>query len=104
MRIWLRFVVMLCAGCASLGSARHQATVSVVSAHAVLSAVQDDEMALVCGRPTAPPAPACVSAETNRVIATKLVTAFDYDGRVAALAALLLWLCLPESRPKEYLD
>ncbi len=70
-------------GCASLGGARHTATVTVVSAHAILSAAQDTERMLVCGLPTAPAAPACVAPATHRTISGYLATAFDLDGQVA---------------------
>lgn len=72
-------------GCASAGGPRHVAVVSVVSAHAVLSAVQDTERALVCGSATAPSAPNCVAADVHQRISADLVTAFDLDGRVARL-------------------
>ena len=70
-------------GCASLGGARHTATVSVVSAHAVLAAVQDTERALVCDGPTAPAPPLCVPPDVHRRNAGYFVTAFDLDGQVA---------------------
>lgn len=80
-------IALALSGC--MGTARHRATVTVVSAHAVLSAVQDGEAVLVCGRPTAPPAPRCVSAETHREVSAKLVTAFDIDGKVLQLVRAL---------------
>lgn len=75
-------LLMLGWSCAMAGP-RHIATVSVVSVHAVLSAVQDSERLMVCGTASAPAAPACVPAETHRKIAGDLVTAFDLDGQVA---------------------
>lgn len=66
-------------GCAP--KTHHVATVSVVSAHAVLSAIQDTERAAVCGAPTAPTP--CIPQATHQQIASKLVTAFDLDGRIA---------------------
>lgn len=72
-------------GCASIGAHRHAAAVTVVSAHAVLSAVQDTERALVCGTAAAPAPPACVTSDLHRTISAQLVTAFDLDGRVARL-------------------
>lgn len=72
-------------GCASLGTARHRTTVSVASAHAVLTAIREGELLLVCGKPSAPAPPACVSADRHRDISAKLVTAFDYDVKVAQL-------------------
>lgn len=76
-------------GCASMGGARHPATVSIVTAHAVLSAVQDGERLLVCGGASAPAAPACVPPDVHRKIAGELVTAFDLDGQVARLVRAL---------------
>jgi hypothetical protein len=75
--------------CASLGSPRHRAAISVVSADAILSAIQDSEMALVCGRSTAPAPPRCVPHERHQEISAKLVTAFQYDRRIAELVRAL---------------
>jgi len=75
------------AGCAS--TPRRMGTVSVVSSHAVLSAIQDTEGLLVCGRPTAPQAPQCVPLEKHREIAAKLETAFELEGRVARIVRAL---------------
>ena len=49
---------------------------------------------------------AAVSTTATGVIATGFgrPTSFLTAAGVAALAVLLLWLYLPESRPKEYLD
>lgn len=69
-------------GCASTG-VRHIATVSAVAAHSTLAAVQDTEMLLACGKPTAPAPPACVPADVHRENSAKLVTAFDADIAVA---------------------
>lgn len=71
-------------GCASSG-VRHVATVSVVSAHAVLAATQDTEMLLVCGKPGAPAAPACVPLAEHKVISAKLADAFGVDVQVATI-------------------
>jgi hypothetical protein len=70
-------------GCATLGSAKHRAAISVVSADAVLSAIQDTENGLVCGRATAPAPPACVPLEEHRAISAKLATAFQRDRQIA---------------------
>lgn len=69
-------------GCAGLLGARHRAQVTITSAHAVLSTIQDDEMLIVCGRPTAPAPPKCVPPERHRAISAKLATAFDLDAKV----------------------
>lgn len=75
--------------CVSLGGARHRAAVSVVSAHAVLAAIQDTEMGLVCGKVTAPAPPACVPVDTHKALSAKLATAFDYDAKALQLAKVL---------------
>ena len=72
-------------GCASLAGPRHGATVTVVGAHATLSAVQDTEMLLVCGKPGAPAEPLCVDTEKHKEISAKLATAFALDGDLARL-------------------
>jgi hypothetical protein len=72
--------------CASLGSARHRTALTVGSAHAVLTTIREGELLLVCGKPTAPAPPTCVDAARHKSISGKLVTAFDYDGKVAQLA------------------
>jgi hypothetical protein len=83
----LASIVLALALCVSgCATTRHRVTVSVVSAHAVLSAVQDTEMDLVCGRAKAPAAPACVPLAEHKAISAKLVTAFEYDGKAAKLA------------------
>lgn len=81
----LILLVLLSQGCASMGGVRHTAVISVVSAHAVLSAVQDTEKSLVCGVAGAPEPPACIPQATHLAISRDLVTAFDYDGQVARL-------------------
>jgi hypothetical protein len=88
MKRLLLVLAFVSSGCAMHG-ARHTATVSVVTAHAILSAVQDGERLLVCGSATAPAAPACVTPETHRKIAGELVTAFDLDGQVLRLVRAL---------------
>lgn len=76
-------VIISLAGC---GPRFHRvATVSVVGAHATLSALQDGELLLVCGKPSAPPEGQCVPDAAHRQISTRLEQAFDYDGQVARL-------------------
>lgn len=87
--VLLLAVTLGASSCASLGGARHKATVSVVSADAVLSAVQDTEMGLVCGRPSAPAAPACVPEDRHRQISAKLAEAFGHEKRIAQLVRAL---------------
>ena len=79
--------VSLVAGCAH--GPRHFATVSVVTAHSTLAAIQDVEMAMVCGRSTAPPAPQCVPVAKHQEISLKLATAFDLDARAARIVRAL---------------
>jgi len=84
------------AACATAGGPRHLGTVSIASAHAVLSTVQDTEKAIVCGQPQAPVAPACVTPDQHQQISAQLVTAFDYDERIArAVRALPPTAALP---------
>lgn len=72
-------------GCASAGGARHQATRGVLVAHATLAVLQDGEMELVCGRATAPSAPACVPLDTHKKVSGYLAEAFEYDKKVAEI-------------------
>lgn len=78
-------VLVLALLTASCANTRHRATITVVSAHAVLSAIQDTEMLIVCGRSSAPAPPACVPLDRHREVSAKLATAFDYDGKVAQI-------------------
>lgn len=71
------------------GGARHIATVSVLSADAVLAATQDTADALVCGVATAPPAPRCLTKDQRKAIAGKLEPAFAAD--VALIKAVRAW-------------
>lgn len=75
--------LVLTTGCASLGGARHVSTVGLVTAHSVLSAVQDTEMRLVCGREGAPQAPLCVPLPKHRQISAHLEEAFKLEVRAA---------------------
>jgi hypothetical protein len=78
-------IALLIVGCASLGGARHVATVTVVSAEATLGFIQDAELSIVCGRTGAPVAPACVDAATHKLIEGKLSTAFGLSSDLAKL-------------------
>jgi hypothetical protein len=73
----------------ALHGPRHVSTVSLVSAHAVLSAVQDTEMLLVCDRPAAPPAGQCVPLEQHRQISAQLARAFALETAAAQLVRVL---------------
>ena len=72
----------LCAGCALHGGPRHTATVSIVSTHAVLKAIDDTEMQIVCGRVGAPQAPLCVPISQHRVISAYLKQAFELEAQI----------------------
>lgn len=76
-------------GCASLGGARHIATVSVVTSHGILALVQDTEKALVCGGATAPAPPACVSASAHQANAANLAKAWGYEGDIERIVRAL---------------
>jgi hypothetical protein len=76
-------VLALIGGCAV--KARHIATVSVVSAHSVLSVIQDSEILLVCGRSGAPAAPLCVPIDKHRQISILLEKAFSLEKDIAGL-------------------
>ena len=76
-------LLVLLTACASLGGPRHVATVTVVTSHSILAALQDGSRALYCGAATAPAAPACIDDALRRTIASNLVTAFDLDAQVA---------------------
>lgn len=80
-RVAALVAALMLPACAST-HARHLVTVSVVSADATLSAVQDVEAAAVCGQPTAVPA-ACVSAAQHQQIAAQLHQAFMTDAQLA---------------------
>lgn len=74
--------IVFSAACGGNRSPRHVATVSAVTAHATLAAIQDTEMLLVCGRPGAPSQPTCIQAEKHKQLSGLLAEAFDYDGQV----------------------
>jgi hypothetical protein len=76
-------LALAAAHCASLGSARHVAAVSVTTMHGTLSVIQDTENALACGRPTAPQSPQCVPIETHRAVSQLLSKAFALEIDVA---------------------
>ena len=76
----LVLVALLATGCSA--KSYHLATVSVVSAHATASLVQDQADAWTCGAPTAVPEH-CLSVEKRRELATVLSPAFDRIGKAA---------------------
>jgi hypothetical protein len=86
-KLILIFAIVTSVACATLsgGGARHSATQGVVVAHTTLAALQDGEMALVCGKPTAPDVPYCISGDLHRKISGYLAEAFEYDIQVAAI-------------------
>lgn len=82
-------VALLLSGCASLGGPRRVSTVGLVSAHSVLSAIQDTEMRLVCDREGAPQAPLCVPLPKHRQISSHLEQAFALEVRAASIVRAL---------------
>jgi hypothetical protein len=82
-------LALLLQGCASLGGPRHASTVGLVSMHAVLSAIQDTEMRIVCGRPGSPSSPLCVPVPTHRQISAHLEQAFILEVRAAQIVRSL---------------
>lgn len=86
---------LLLAGCASLGGPRHVSTVGLVGAHSVLSAIQDTEMRMVCGRAGAPQAPLCVPVPKHREISSHLEQAFALEVRAAMVVR-----ALPPGKPQ----
>lgn len=89
MRRLVLAAALVVAGCASLGGPRHASTVGLVSAHSVLSAIQDTEMRIVCGRAGAPQAPLCVPISRHQGISALLADAFALEIRAAAVVRSL---------------
>lgn len=81
-RLALLSALLVLTGCGAKGY--HLATVSVTSAHATASVVQDTADAFVCGAATAPAAPQCLDTAQRRAIAEKLSPAFGLTGRIAS--------------------
>lgn len=77
---------LLVTGC---GGVHHVATVSVVSTHATLSAIQDTADAVTCGAAGALSAPNCLSTAQRQAVAEKLSPAFGLD--VALATAVRDW-------------
>lgn len=71
-------------GCVSAGG-RHRIVVGVVTAHEVLSTVQDTALMMKCGVPTALPEPNCLGPEKNKAVHGMLAEAFGYDKEAALL-------------------
>ena len=88
-RVGLALFAVLFSGCASLGGPRHAGVIGLVSAHSVLSAVQDTEMRLVCGRAGAPQSPLCVPISKHREISAYLAEAFALEVRAAGIMRAL---------------
>lgn len=89
LRKGLAALLLLIAVTACAHGPRHVLTVSLVSSHSVLSAIQDTEALLVCGRPTAPPAPQCVPLDKHRAISAHLATAFGLEAQAARVVRSL---------------
>lgn len=122
----LLVAVLALPGCALHTGPRHTATVSIVSAHAVLTTIDDAEMKLVCGRAGAPQAPYCIPVSKHQQISAMLKQAYDLEISIAGViraipdgsplpadvmamtvqvGALInqIMLMLPEGKPKEAL-
>jgi hypothetical protein len=82
-------------GCASLGGARHVATVTVSTSGTVLDALQDTEMLLVCGRTGAPAEPACVPVALHKQISGKIAQAYALHKHMTELV-----LAVPAGTPQ----
>lgn len=65
--------------CASFGSAKGKVAGPYFVAHAVLKAASDAEPRLVCGRPTAAPAPACIPIDLHHTISARIEQAGRID-------------------------
>lgn len=94
----LVLVALLTPGCASFGSARGQGTKSYLVIHTALVAISETEPKLVCDRPTAPPAPACVPLDLHHTISAKLEQAALIDKRANAI---LMDLPVTQPQPAE---
>lgn len=82
----IRFVLLVALAIAAsscAAKARHIATVTVVSAKGALDIAQDTEPLLVCGKATAPPAPACVTEDIHRAIHANLADAYALHKQLA---------------------
>jgi hypothetical protein len=91
--VLLALLLGFSSACVTAGG-RHRIVVGVVTAHEVLSAVQDTALAMKCGAPSALPEPNCIGPEKNKVIHSKLAVAFQYDKEAA-----LLVKSVPVGRP-----
>ena len=80
----LVLAVALAAGCASTGGVKKGAYVGLSVAGQALFLIQDTEMGLVCERPGAPAAPACVPETVHRTeISPRLAKAFGLGERAS---------------------
>lgn len=68
------FMALLLSGCSA--KQYHVAAVGVVSAETFAGLVQDEADASICGKPTAPPAPVCLTLDQRKAIAPYLKEAF----------------------------
>jgi len=80
----LVLVALLVQGCASTGSVKKAGYVGLSVAGQALFLIQNTEMGLVCDRPGAPPAPACVSEALHTTeISPRLAKAFAIGERAS---------------------
>ena len=77
-------VALASGGCVTAGG-RHRIVVGVVTAHEVLSTVQDTALMMKCGAPSALPEPNCLGPEKNKAVHGMLAEAFTYDKEAALL-------------------
>lgn len=88
-------LMLTLAACATFGSVKGKVAKPYFVAHIVLKAVSEAEPRLVCGRPTAAPAPACVTIDLNHTINANIEKAARLDLKANALIK-----DLPEGSPQ----
>ena len=80
-------IALLATLAASCGGVRHVVTVSALSAHATVAAVQDTADLVMCGAPTALPAPKCLTEPQRKELHLSDALAVD----IALLKAVHDW-------------
>lgn len=85
-----------CSACATTGAVgvKQTAYVGAKDVATLLETVQSAEIGLVCGRPSAPPAGACVPLDLHHTIQGYILEAAEYDRQAAAIAR-----SVPEGAP-----
>jgi len=82
-------------GCATMGNVEHTAYVSLATTQTVLETIQRAEIKLVCNRPGAPPAGACVPKPLHDQIQHDLAEAAEYGQQATTIMA-----SLPDGAPQ----